>query len=175
MEFERHRRKTTDKTDGGDLRDLIAQRLGGNISGRTVDRLLQLIRLPAPIHRAVSAGELPMTKALQLEKLPPKVLADIADRISAGESARTVVDAFLPRKKSGRQETPTGLYQMLIDFLTENLSLLEAMGEELTGTAVSHELAASILGRSAIFFNSMREREQAAHEEDLNDIRELIA
>lgn len=173
VEMERRRGGSADDIDPGDLRDRIAKRLGGNISGRTVDRLLQLIRLPAPIHQAVSAGALTMTKALRLEKLPQKVLTEIAVRITAGEPARSVVDAFLPCRKLGNHETPADLYRMLIDFLAENLPSLEGSVPSLPGAAGQHESVAVILDRSAVFFTSMRERELASYDEALKKIEEL--
>lgn len=177
VEIERRRINDDDPQETGDLRDRIAKHLGGNISGRTVDRLLQLARLPAPIHQAVSAGQLPMTKALRLHQCSPGQLETVADRISAGESPRAVVDSVLPRKKVARQdteETPAEAYAMLVDFLAEKLSCFEAQPESLVGTAGDHEATASVLDRSARFLHVMRDHEQAARQQALDNLQELL-
>jgi ParB/RepB/Spo0J family partition protein len=178
VDIERRRINDEDSQEPGDLRDRIAKHLGGNISGRTVDRLLQLARLPAPIHQAVSAGHLPMTKALRLHQCSSGQLEIVANRISAGESPRTVVDSVLPRKKADRQEaeeTPAVAYAMLVDFLAEKLSCFEAQPESLVGTAGDHEATANVLDRSARFLHVMRDHEQAARQQALLDIQELLS
>ncbi len=173
MEIERRRRETADDPDGGDLRDLIAKRLGGDISGRTVDRLLQLIRLPAAIYRAVSAGELPMTKALLVEKLPGDIQQAIANRIASGDAARAVVAEYLPRKPLTQQETPADLYYMLVDFLGDNISILDAACDALAGVAGNHERTADVLGKTEAFCRTMQVRERIAQSKSLNAIRKL--
>jgi ParB/RepB/Spo0J family partition protein len=175
VEIERRRSGANqDAEHDGDLRDRIAMRLGGTVSGRTVDRLLQLLRLPRAICQAVSAGELPMTKALRVEKLPGDIQQVIADRIAAGAAARAVVAEYLPRKPPTQQETPADLYQMLVDFLGDNISILDAACDALAGVAGNHERTADVLGKTESFCRTMQFRELSAHSESLNEVRELI-
>jgi ParB-like chromosome segregation protein Spo0J len=76
----------------GDLRDLIAQRFG--VSGRTLDRWLQVLELPLPIQQAVDDGRLPMTQAVKVATLERKVQTQIAGRIDSGESPRDIINEY---------------------------------------------------------------------------------
>jgi ParB/RepB/Spo0J family partition protein len=164
VEIERQRRPADDEPLNGDWRDKIAKRLGGQLSGRTISRLLALAKLPASIRHAVSAGTLPMMRALKILSLPEDDQAQIETRIVAGEDARAVVDEFFPRNEPSGPETPADFYRTLIAFLQDNLPRLEAAGDMLTGATGDHEEAAYMLSRSSAFFNLMRDREQAASE-----------
>jgi hypothetical protein len=115
-----------------------------------------------------------MTKALLLHRCSPKQLRIAADRISAGESPRAVVDSILPRKRAERHETPAEAYAMVIEFLAEKLACLESQPEALVGTAGDHEATAKVLDRSANFFRAMRDHEQAARQEALNNLQGLL-
>lgn len=158
---------------GNDLRDQIAKRLGGKFSGRTIDRLLQLIRLPDVIQRAVSRRELPMTTALKVESLPATIQQEIANRIATGTAARPAVSEFLQTQLVTESESPSDLYRKLMDVLFDVIDVLEGAGDELTGTAGAHERTAELLIRSSLFCKQMSKREQAAHEDILKSIRKL--
>lgn len=173
VEIER-RRGIFDDEEGEDLRDLIATRLGGNFSGRTIDRLLQLLRLPEVIQRAVSRRELPMTAALKVESLPENSQQRIAMRIAAGEAARAVVREFLQPPQATEPESASDLYRKLVDHLDEIIDVLEEAGDDLTGMAGDHERTAGLLERSSIFCKLMSDREQTAHEEALNNVRRML-
>lgn len=175
VEIERRRSGANHNADhDGDLRDLIAKRLGGKVSGRTVDRLLQLLRLPPAICHAVSANELPMTTALKVEQLSPEIQQVIAARITSGQPPRHVVAEYFAIKQSAPQDTPAGQYQMLVNFLIENISDLDAASDHLAGTAGNHEQAAIVLKATAAFCRKMQVREQNARRESLGKIRKVI-
>ncbi len=174
-EIERRRSGANQDADhDGDLRDRIAKRMGGKVSGRTVDRLLQLLRLPLAVCQAVSANELPMTTALKVEKLSPAIQQTISARITSGEPARHVVAEYLPSKQSASQNTPAGQYQMLVQFLSENISDLDAASDQLVGTAGNHEQTACILKATAAFCRRMQVHERSARRESIAQARELV-
>lgn len=171
------RRRSTSKRnadDSEDLRDRIAKLLGGNVSGRTVDRYLQLLRLPPVIRAAISTGELPMTSGLRLEKLPAELQMAIVARISAGERAQKVAAEYLQSKESTAQETPRQLYQMLIEFLDENTSVLSSEAENIVGAAGNHERAADVLKHSAAFCRKMQARERNAQRRSVKQFGDLL-
>lgn len=175
VDIERRRSPAkSDEETTGDFRDRIAKLLGGNVSGRTVDRHLQLLRLPPRIRHAVSARELPMITALALEKLSPERQKTIADRIALGESARKVAAEFLLAKPSTPQETPIDLYHMLMEFLHENIQVLDAESGAIVGTAGDHARTADILGTTAAFCRKMQVRERNAHRKSMKQVRDLI-
>jgi hypothetical protein len=80
----------------GDLRDLIARRYG--LSGRTLDRYLQVLDLPLPLQRAVDQGTLPVTLVARIVTLSPAEQRRIAERVTAGADPRQVVKESLPQK-----------------------------------------------------------------------------
>jgi len=69
----------------GDLRDIIAKRFGA--SGRTLDRWLQVLRLPMPLQQSVDEGSLKLTEAVKVAALDKKDQIQIADQIT-GVSSR---------------------------------------------------------------------------------------
>lgn len=175
VEIERRRSGAKQDIEStGDLRDRIAKQIGAHVSGRTVDRLLQLLRLPNEIRRAVSAGELPMTKALLVEKLPGDIQQAIANRIASGDAARAVVAEYLPQKPITQEEAPADLYQVLINFLGDNISILNAACDDLAGVAGNHQRTADVLEKTEVFCKTMHVRELSAHSESLDEVRELV-
>jgi ParB/RepB/Spo0J family partition protein len=164
----------SDRESGDDLRDRIAKRLGGKFSGRTIDRYLQLLRLPAAIRQAVSRKDLSMAQALVLERLKPETQDEIASRITAGESVRTVVAAYLPRKRATQEEAPADLYRMLIEFLDENIEVLESTSHDLAGKAGKHDVTTAVLEKTEVFCKAMRTLESKARQESLDFIRRML-
>jgi hypothetical protein len=73
--------------------DTAARQLG--VTSRHARRICRLLELPDPIQVAVRQGELPATVALNLFSLPWAARDEIANRIQAGERARTVVAEFI--------------------------------------------------------------------------------
>jgi ParB-like chromosome segregation protein Spo0J len=80
----------------GDVRDVIAQRLGG--SGRNLDRYLKVLGAPPAVQRAVEAKELSLQDGGAVAFLPKQTQEDIARRIEAGEKPKDVVKGVLPEK-----------------------------------------------------------------------------
>jgi ParB-like chromosome segregation protein Spo0J len=68
--------------DKEDLRDVIGKQLG--VSGRTLDRWLQLLQLPLPIQAAVDDGRLALTTAVKLVPLGEKSLPKFVEQMEAG-------------------------------------------------------------------------------------------
>ena len=164
MEIEYQRKgKELNTQHDGDFRDRLAELLGGNISGRTIDRYLQLLRLPQAIQDAVSSGDLPMTKALKVESLDEDSQEEIVRRIAKGKRARDVVAEYVVPKKD--VDTPEDLYYVFIDFLKDNVNALEAAAKSLPGSAGSCETTVAVLEHTARFCETMRRLELEAGDE----------
>ena len=172
--IERRQLQDTGTEFEGDLRDRIAEMLGGKMSGRTLDRYLQFNRLPSLIQQAVVTGDLPMTRALLVEKLSSAQQQQIVDRIESGEEARTVVDSFFPRRNSNAQDSPSDLYRMLVGFLDENISVMASEHSALAGTAGNHDETVTILEQAEEFFRTMQDVEKRAQHDSLEAIRAMI-
>lgn len=159
------------------FREHLAAQLGGGISGRTVDRYLQLLTLPMPVQDAVSQGFLPMTQALKLTQLPKATREEVAARIAAGESPKSVVLGYMPKQKpsaESHEETPTDHYQMLLDFLGELIDELNEHAPELPGTAMPHGEAVDLLNQAIQFCERMRNLEHDAKQHSLQRLRETV-
>jgi hypothetical protein len=119
----------------GDLRDLVATRFG--MSGRTLDRWLQVLGLPLPLQQAADEGTLPLVLAVKVAALDKDAQAQIAAEIGGGRAARDVVARHLQR--AGKDETPEASFARLLR------ELLRA-GERLTPGRI-RTLKAGAFGR----------------------------
>jgi len=158
----------------GELRKRIGEQLG--ISGRSVSRMLQLLRLPLPIQDAVDAG-LSQSLALKVQSLPEDQQLSIAKKIADGEDPREIIeDALdLAQPESSEDDTdPDDLYRMLVEFLDENLSVLEASADSLTGGSDVTIRTARMLNRSADFFARMAEQVLSAAEKRQHRLEGLL-
>lgn len=151
----------------------LCEQLGG-ISRRTVDRYLQLLRLPRAIQDAVSAGQLPLTRALKIESLSKQKQHSIATRIAAGEPAKNVIAEFETHSHKHTASSPQDLYFLLVNFLDDDLEQLEPHMNEIAGTAASKTPTAELMERAIKFCNRMHDLELRAAEQELNDIRSKI-
>lgn len=73
----------------GKLRDEIGARLG--MSGRQLDRLLQLLELPLELQQAMERKQIPAAAALHVAQLSPELQQEILATIRRGENPRRVV------------------------------------------------------------------------------------
>lgn len=161
---------------GIEFRDRLAQQLGGNMSGRSVDRYLKLLTLPRPIQDAVSRGELAMTKALKVASLSEKKKNAIAAGILEGASPKELAEKYLPRPatKANASAAAADLYFVLVDFFATDLATVEKSEGEIVGKARTHQATAAVLDRAAEFCLRMRDRELAAHREMIMQTRSKI-
>ena len=168
------RSSPTRRNPEGELRRRIGEQLG--ISGRTVSRMLQLLRLPLPIQDAVDAG-LSQNLALKVESLREDQQLSIAERIAEGENPREIIeDALdLAQPESSEDDSDPGdLYRMLVEFLDEHLSVLEASAGTLTGGSAVTVRTARMLNRSADFFARMAEQVLSAAEKREHRLEGLL-
>lgn len=77
----------------GDTRDMIGKRLG--LSGRTLDRLLNVLHAPQAVQDAFESGNLPLVMAEKVARLPKGTQREVADEITTGKDAQSVVAAAL--------------------------------------------------------------------------------
>lgn len=144
-----------------EFRDYLAKQLGGNISGRTVDRYLRLITLDRAIQDAVSTGMLPMNSALKIASLGLSKRREIASRIAGGEVPKMVVAEYV-RKRPAVGETPAQQYRVLLDFIGACADVLSEHAHSIVGTAMPHQQAADVLDRAIGFCEKIRDLEAQA-------------
>ncbi|MFO0881550.1 MAG: ParB/RepB/Spo0J family partition protein [Gemmataceae bacterium] len=80
--------------DRRDIRDRLAKKLGGNISGRTLDRYEKILNTPRAVQDAVSRGQLPLQKALAITKLSAQQQQTIAESIRQGIPPKEALNAL---------------------------------------------------------------------------------
>jgi ParB-like chromosome segregation protein Spo0J len=93
MERNSRGRKKSAKEVAGDVRDLIAQRFG--VSGRTLDRWLQVLELPLPLQEAVEDGRLALVVAVRVQAHDAEQQSEIAKQVADGEDPKAVVAKYL--------------------------------------------------------------------------------
>ncbi len=128
QELVKNRRNLNGKTGSHGLdqesRETLNQYLGGNYSQRTIDRLLQLARLPIQIRNAVSCNLLPMTKALRFESLSSEEQTKILSRISNNEDPKQVFNEFFgPTQKAKKSRDVVELFQLTLEGLSQKMQL----------------------------------------------------
>ena len=156
--------------DCHEFRERLAIQLGGNMSGRTVGRYLQLLRLPRGIQDAVSSGDLPLTTALKVESLSKSKQKRIAADISRGAHPRETVVAVLRKAQQAKKKdvSPFELYRKLLAFLADHLDCLENHVDSLAGTGIStFDETVEMLDRAIAFGTRMRDLESEFNEQDL--------
>lgn len=92
----------------GDTRDFIGQRLG--LSGRTLDRLLNILRAPQSVQDAFERDDLPLVLADKVARLSKDVQEQIEAEIEAGNSAKQVIAAKL--KADAERRAGHGLHRV---------------------------------------------------------------
>jgi len=80
----------------GELKAMIGDRLG--LSGKTVDRLIKLLELPAELQQAVADKKLPEVRANALMKMTPAEVEPILAMLREGKHIRRAVDRLLMDK-----------------------------------------------------------------------------
>jgi ParB-like chromosome segregation protein Spo0J len=79
-------------SENKELREVIANRMGGNVSGRTLDRHLRIVEhTPVEVQHAADSGRLPMGDAEKVAGLPEQQKDEIAEEIRNGGDPKKVV------------------------------------------------------------------------------------
>jgi ParB/RepB/Spo0J family partition protein len=169
---------TSDFTHEMEFREWLAERIGGGLSGRTVGRYLQLLRLPREVQDAVSNGQLPMTLALKVESLEDHEQQAVAERIAAGDFPRSVVMEAMDRAAPPQEDddleddnlegvegfaadddSPQAWYHYFVKHFEMKVPEFDADPQSLVGTAGDYQQSAEILSSAAEFFARMSQLE----------------
>lgn len=148
----------------GELREEIGRML--DMTGRTVGRLIQLLRLPVIIQNSVDRGHLPQSLALKLERMPKSVQDSVAERIEFGVDARVAttkaIEEYAKRRRSTRQPESDPLlaeYQDLITGLETIVPKLDAHVDDIVGKSKSQMPICKLLDSAIEILGSIRARE----------------
>jgi ParB family chromosome partitioning protein len=114
----------------GDLRDSLAKRFGR--SGRTLDRWLQVLRLPLELQAAVDGGALKLTVAVKAAMLPKDKLDKAVDEVREGVPAKDAVARQLD-EKADRRPPPRTAFERLLRALSRAQNDLAGRVAEITG------------------------------------------
>jgi hypothetical protein len=103
------------------LQDRLCERYGR--SGRHARRLINILRCPMPIQKAVGEGRLPMVPADKVSRLSRSAQAEIAMEIEAGGDPAEIVVPYLTTR--GRPQPPEDPFARLMVELERGLDSLE--------------------------------------------------
>lgn len=87
----------------GELRDQVGKIVG--MSGRNLGRYLNLLKSSTEVQDAYQDGHLTLVQAARVSTLPEEDQEALADRLRAGEDAKTVFAEFFPQN-NGRHVKP---------------------------------------------------------------------
>jgi ParB/RepB/Spo0J family partition protein len=132
-----------------EFRDRLAEMLGGNMSGRTIDRYLRLLTLPIAIQQAVSRNELTMSLAQKVASSSKTVQKDIAKKIQSGENIHDIIRNHC---KQVNNNSKTAKYSQLIQFLDKNLDAMERNAKSIAGEAGNSRSVIDVLVRARELF-----------------------
>lgn len=112
-----------DRRGRGELRDEIAKRFG--LSGRNLDRYVELVGHPKELQDAVERKSLSLVKALQLMKLENEKVQPILAKLRDGHDVRRQVNRLLLDVTARAPMTTRRLQRLLRDFIRVGVDLAE--------------------------------------------------
>jgi len=116
--------------DEQDLRDRVGEALG--MSGRNVQRYLNILIAPMEVQRAHSGGKLSMKLAEKVARLGEAEREQIASEIAAGGDPAEVVAVHLPEGAPSEVDPDKG-YDRLLKAATRALAALDGREDEVRG------------------------------------------
>ncbi len=156
-----------------EFRERIGKSVG--LSGRHVQRYLNVLDLPMVLQRAVSKGRLGLVMADRISRLRWRVQQKIADEIEAGGDPKKVVAKHSSFR--GRGSHPTTKYRQMMLALAQGLDAAEGRYRELYPVnGLEGDLALmDRLGRFREEFAEERRRSEAEFEQALQEDEALFA
>src|SRR5207253_1814584 len=100
------------------------------MSGRNLSRLFRLLQSPVEVQNAHRRGRLPLIMAEKVAALDGQSQAKIAERIRAGEPAKTVIRKYLP-SPAVRESAATDSFANAFHLLRRALAALEGRANQL--------------------------------------------
>ncbi len=131
------RAKLSGDDQGGDVRDFFGKRF--DMSGRSVDRLVQILTAPAEVQHAFEAGQLRQGQALAIVRLDPDLQQQIAQRIADGEKPADVAKEYLARDEPPKQ--PATALSKLVTTLRRVQRDVEGEIKEMRGQLADDDIA----------------------------------
>ncbi len=118
------------------LLDAIARRL--NLSQRSVNRYLQVLRTPTAVQAAYERGELTLTAAGRVAQFVKADQERVAQQIEAGGNAAAVVEALLRTGSQDPREVQR-TWERFVRYLAESVDRLDGRVGELPALQVESE------------------------------------
>ena len=154
-------------TKMGDFRDQIAARMPVKITGRHLDRLRRLLKLPLAVQDAIRDGVLKTTHGDLILAKPKKDQEQIAEAILAGMDAKQLIQRF-GLQQLVHKKPPEVILQDVLKSLNKGVPTLEAEIDKLEKIQTRNDhKALVIIDRSLQLFSKVRDRlqEQVAKRE----------
>jgi len=120
----------------GDLRDVLGKRF--NMSGRSLDRLLQILRTPHEVQQAYVRRQITAGLAGKISRLSKPQKGEIANRIARGENPKQVALEFVG--PATQTPAPGRSLTRLANAVKRNLDDLRGQEKSLKGADFNKEL-----------------------------------
>ena len=162
-----------DDEQSGDVRDIVAERLGLNVSGRTLSRLIQLTKLPIDIQHMISDKRLNKDHGARLLQLPEPEQQAAIERIRNGEPAKKVLKAI----SGGATPTSRGsaeVGQRLLSEIQHSIGKLKSSLPELDAAQPKNGDAIQVLDEAIELLTAWRERKVSLRSTSVGELAEAV-
>lgn len=156
------------KAERDALRDRIGKDLG--LSGRHVQRLLNVANAPMAVQRAFSEGKIGVVVAEKGSRLPKSAQTQIAQEIDGGADPTTVIGTHLASETPPRPADASRVFGSLIRAIGPALEQLEGREDEIQRGVHEYAQDIALLNRLSVFIESvtqiLEQKREAAFSDD---------
>ena len=142
----------------GELRDRIAAKMPVKMSGRQLDRLRRLLKLPLPIQDAIRKGNLKANHGEMILGLSQKTQQEIAAALEGGEAPASIIQRFT-LKNLPTSQSPDQTMKAVLKSLAKALPVLQGNLDAVDSVSLgSDRKTIQVLKGAAEFFVEVRGR-----------------
>lgn len=155
-------------SEPGDVRDRIAARLKAGRSGRSLDRLERLLRLPRDIQNMISESRLNKFQAEKILRLPEARRGQLFDELRTGRPVPEVLRKYGVTKAAIKKSAPE-LGEQLLRFFQLNLKSLSDELEALDRLQIHGGDVVTLLDDSTDFLLAWTERKKRLKQQAIEE------
>lgn len=157
----------------GDVRDQLAAHLNCGKSGRSLDRLERLLRLPRDIQDLITNKQLNKDQGERILRLPKKLQQEVFQALRNAENIPAVLRRF-GIIKSTNTRTPAELGEELLRFFNRNLPAVRTNIEALDRLQVRGRDVVELLEDATKFMTAWTDRKRELKQQDIKEIQSII-
>lgn len=153
----------------GDLRDIIAERIGCGKSGRTLERQLRLLELPRDLQDMISRGELNKSQGAKILELPKQEQERLVTSLRSDEPVKEVLTDYGIIRESD-EETPEDVAVKMLRLLKQLVAMLQNDITKIDRVQVRGDSAIELIRQGAILFPEWHARKKKLRKASIDAI-----